>query len=196
VLYVNLTTTSYYWLLVTEDFLTGAPYNASNVPPEYDSQSYLDTESLAPTKIQSMQRHASNYSVLGLKDCLHTYSDIYVSTYSDVIMISSDRNDTNSLLAWDVSLSDSSSWLCAPVKNCEDIESMSGTDTMCDFKALEKDPSKWTSFGHLIRYCLARQVDLNCSLDFGHFSYGDNARLQCCDACDYDLYANWNVVND
>lgn len=112
-----------------------------------------------------MQLQASNYSVLDPKDCLSTYSDIYVSTYSDVILVSSDRNETNSLLAWDIPSGFTSAWLCAPAQGYVDIEAPSGTDTVCDFKSLEDDPSKWTSFGHPVRDCLARAVDLDCSLN-------------------------------
>lgn len=162
-LYVNTTTTQFYWLLVTEDFLTGARYNISSIPPKFVSLQDQETLSLATNKIHDMQILASNYSVLDRKDCPKIYSNIYVSTYSDVIMVSSDRNVSNSVLAWDVSRNDNSAWLCAPDR------SWSVSDTICDLKALENDPTTWASFGHPIRSCLAQPVNLECSLNLDVF---------------------------
>ena len=112
-----------------------------------------------------MQSEAASYTVMDPKNCLKAYSNIYISTYSDVILVSSDKNDSNSLLAWDDSFSLTSAWLCAPTTGFVDIEAPSGTDVVCDFKALEKDPSTWSTFGHPIKYCLAQQDLLDCTLE-------------------------------
>lgn len=170
VIYVHLTTTSYYWLIATEEFQNGAPFSLQNLPPEYDTASveynpeYFNLHR-QEQKVLQMQSDAPTYTVLDASDCLKAYSNLYVSTFSDVILVSSDTNSSNSLLAWDMTFSDTTSWLCAPVSGFEDIEAPSGTDVLCDFKHLEHSPQEWTSWGHPIKECLARPVTLDCSIE-------------------------------
>ncbi|OAP58265.1 hypothetical protein AYL99_07355 [Fonsecaea erecta] len=81
-------------------------------------------------------------------------------------MVSSHENATNSLLLWEMYLTSSSSFLCAPPVNSEEeAEKLSMFLSVCDFSAIKKDPGNWTTYGYHIRYCLAREVDLDCSLN-------------------------------
>ncbi|KAJ9615482.1 hypothetical protein H2200_001557 [Cladophialophora chaetospira] len=170
IIYVHLTTTSYYWLIATQDFQNGAPFSLEGLPPnsynaplEYNPD-YFNLYQYQQ-KVQQMQSDALTYTVLDASDCLKIYSNLYVSTFADVILVSPDTNRSNSLLAWDMTFSDTTSWLCAPVSGFEDIEAPSGTDVLCNFKHLEKHQQDWTSFGHPIKECLARPVTLDCTIE-------------------------------
>ncbi|KIW29718.1 uncharacterized protein PV07_05508 [Cladophialophora immunda] len=164
VLWVNLNSTSFYYLIVSDDFLTGAAYDMTNIPLQYVVEPSI--EQPAADKIQSMQAHASSYAVLDPGDCIDTYSNIYPSKYSDLIMVSSHETVTNSLLLWDLYLSSSSSFLCSPpVTNEHEAEDLFDYSPVCDFDSIKKDLGNWTTYGYHIKYCLAREVDLDCSLN-------------------------------
>ncbi|KAF8855671.1 hypothetical protein BDZ45DRAFT_804827 [Acephala macrosclerotiorum] len=86
---------------------------------------------------------------------LDAYSDLYPTTYSDIIMVTSDTNSTNNLLAWDTNINfDNSQWLCSGPKYCRNYD-WDFSVSPCDFPQLEKNPSSWANMGHPIQYCLA-----------------------------------------
>jgi hypothetical protein len=133
--------------------------------------------------IEQIQSNFSSFIRLANRDCLNVYSNLYQSTYTDLIMVTSDppivesNNATNSLLAWGQSRNtDTGQWLCATPQNCTGVGNIpynmpiyGGTfddrpGTPCDFKKLNKDPERWTNFGHPIQYCLARPSPSYCDL--------------------------------
>jgi hypothetical protein len=157
VIYESIGTTRFYWLLATPDFVSSTDYSIYNLPPSPLSPG-ADPAPRYLRKITQMHSDAqSHYVQLSALDCLRVYSNLYPSEYSDVIMITSDKNDTNPLLAWDSSTS--GSWRCS-----EPNDDLFSPERYCDFKALERNVSSWSTFGHPIQYCLADPQVSMCEL--------------------------------
>jgi hypothetical protein len=188
IIFTELSTSTWYWAVVNEQFLdpnAGADdyvpnWSVSYAPPNCDSPSLDDSNA---TPIRQLQIDYFNYTRLSNKDCLDVYSNIFQSDYADLIMVTADPpaamlNDYSStLLAWSESRNaDTSEWLCAQALNCSGggnvpygaaIYGYTYLDTPgppCNFKALDKTPDSWTNFGHSIEYCLARPQPSNCKL--------------------------------
>jgi len=132
---------------------------------KYDSVT-IDVGEMPSTvnKIRSMQLRAQNYTILDTKDCLKAYSNLYISTYTDVILVSSDIKKTNALLAWDETFSNTPSWLCATLQSNEDGKAYPDLTGICNFKHLAENPQERSTFGHPIKECLARPESLDCTL--------------------------------
>ena len=163
IMFVQISSTWFTWMLVTADFLGGDNFNATYLPPSCFSAL---SEAFPPalSKVLSMHAQVPNYTKLNPVDCLKVYSDLYPTTFSDVIMVSGDSNSTNSLLAWDTSLNfDTAQWLCSGPRYCGGYDNSLSTFA-CDFSQLEKNPSSWTNFGHPVQYCLAQPENEPCRL--------------------------------
>jgi hypothetical protein len=122
VIFTQISTRSFIWMVVTTDFLTNENFNAVNTTflPTLCFSSKSDLFPPVLSKLLSMRSQVSNYTRLEPVDCLNSYSDLYPTTYSDIIMVTNDTNSTNSLLAWDTNLnSDTSRWLCSGPKYCQ-----------------------------------------------------------------------------
>jgi hypothetical protein len=163
IMFVQISSTWFTWMLVTADFLGGDNFNATYLPPSCFSAL---SEAFPPalSKVLSMHAQVPNYKRLNAVDCLKVYSDLHPTTFSDVIMVSGDSNSTNSLLAWDTSLNfDTAQWLCSGPRYCGGYDNSLSTFA-CDFSQLEKNPSSWTNFGHPVQCCLAQPENEPCRL--------------------------------
>jgi len=145
-------------MLVTVDLLGGENFNATYLPPSCFS-TFCEAFPPALSKVLSMHAQISNYTRLIPVECLNFYSDLYSTTFPDLIMVSGDSNSTNSLLAWNRSLNfDTAQWLCSGPRYCGGYDNLISTFA-CDFSALEKKSSildeLWSSRTKL--YSIARE---------------------------------------
>ena len=166
VIFTQISTRWFTWMVVTTEFLANENFNAENTTYLPTSCFSSKSEAFPPvlSKILSMHAQASNYTRLEPVECLKTYSDLYPTTYSDILMVTSNTNSTNNLLAWDTNLNfDTSRWLCSGPKYCGNYD-WDFSVSPCDFRQLEKNPSSWISMGHPIEYCLAQPENSNCQL--------------------------------
>jgi hypothetical protein len=150
--------------------------NIWSLPTSCEAEYWNDD--INPEYIGVMQQKATTtYTRLENEECLKTYSSIFPPDFADLIMITSDVNTTNPLLAWDITRGyDTNNWLCAGPQICQQLyppinQPIYGMNPVkdlpggtCDFKSLEKNPSAWTNFGHPIEYCLARPTEDVCTL--------------------------------
>jgi hypothetical protein len=111
-----------------------------------------------------MQQDVSSYDHLDTAACLQEYSSRLVADHRNLILVSSDQNSTNSILAFDTAeiksegSGDPINWICSN-DPASDMES-------CDPSAYLEDPSSWRVFGHPIEYCLSEKTSQSCAVKF------------------------------
>lgn len=124
----SLSANEYYYSVITEDFLAGAPFNLTGdwVPrfqgdpstgmiPKFDTtQGPPDgirvdpfDVALATKRLQTMvdyysnmQASAASWERLENKQCIQAYSDAFISSKRNVLLISSSESQENSVLHW------------------------------------------------------------------------------------------------
>lgn len=115
VVFVSLSGNDYYFAIVTEDFLSGAPFNltASNwVPFLINPVVGPVNDTFGPDLEQQIsqqwtdwytdiQRNVSTYERLDNLDCIKAYANKLVTNRRNVVLVSSDKNSSNSVLAFD-----------------------------------------------------------------------------------------------
>ena len=146
----TLSTYEYNAYLVSEDFLSGAPYNFTAGVP-------------ALPRLDLLRKSYSEGGLgkLDAEQCFLTYGDVLLSKYGDVLMVSTTRNSTNSLLAIadnDYSFNNlgDNNWCTTsalPIQTC-------GPETFAH------NAQDWNVNGNPIDYCLSQEVDEKCALQF------------------------------
>ncbi|MCJ1378955.1 hypothetical protein MMC17_002054 [Xylographa soralifera] len=176
VVFVSLSGNDYYWAVVTTDFLSGEPFNLTNsnydsfldfavVGPSFDSQ----TSQQWTQWYTQIQQNVSSYERLDNENCIDAYSSKLVANRRNVVLVSSDKNSSNSVLAFDRSEissegdSDPTNWLCSQDPTAEALT--------CDSSAILQNATKWEVFEHPIEYCLSEQTTGSCAVKFS-FSLG------------------------
>ena len=91
----TLCTQRYNAFLVTDEFLNGAPFNVSASIDGLDS--YTDT-TYWQHALQDYQQNQTSFVTLDNKKCAEAYTVPIISTNSDLLLISSYSNATNSLI--------------------------------------------------------------------------------------------------
>lgn len=156
-----INTREYYYAIVTEDFLSGAPYDPCAAA--LDTANCADPVTLGI--LQVMQQNALNsYTRLDQESCIKIYSNDLLTDHTYVVAVTSDTNATNSIFIWGdaVIWSDGSdppsSWICSQDGDANPVA--------CDASSLLRDASSWTVHGHPIQYCLSLPVTQSCQLQF------------------------------
>lgn len=190
--FTSLATNEYYWLVTTEDFLTGASFNLTGdwgqkyagnysqetipsfeaTPPNDDFGDLFDLDTSGWLKLTqvmndyfgNIQRSAPTWERLENKECIQAYSNAFVSERRNVVLVSSTKNSTNSIVQYgssdiDYGEWDSNWWIC----------SMGGQDggfQTCNPQNYLSSASSWTVWGNPIEYCFSEKVDSACSVKF------------------------------
>ncbi|KAE9373243.1 hypothetical protein N431DRAFT_226530 [Stipitochalara longipes BDJ] len=173
VIFASLSANDYYWAVVTESFLTGQAFNLTAAQGEVSFFDLYSPDNITfggPTEQQvlnaytGMQLNASSYDRLDTADCLKTYSNRLLVDRRDLILVSSDQNSTNSILAfYSAEISSEGSddpinWICSNDPTADRVS--------CNPNPFIKDPSSWTVYGHPILYCLSEKSSEPCSVKF------------------------------
>ena len=163
VIFPSLSTNNYFAMVITEKFLSGAPFNVnatsldpiSNIGP-YNSS---DLQAISST-FDNIQNNAHSYDQLDNENCIKAYGQNLLSDRQNLVLVSSANNSTNSILVWFSTAVDSSTdpenWICS-------TEPGVGA---CDTSTVLQDPNAWTVFNYPILYCLSERSKGSCSVKF------------------------------
>lgn len=112
---------------------------------------------------KDMQQNASSWERLENKDCIQQYSNIFISGRRNILLVSSTKNDTNSVLQYsDADIKpdlDDNWWICSSYGNDGGYQS-------CNPEKLLPTASNWTVFDYPIEYCLSQLTEDTCSINF------------------------------
>lgn len=158
VIFPSLSTNNYYAMVVTEKFLSGAPFNINATFLENEGYSYQ-----VIGVFDNMQNNAHGYEQLDNENCIKAYGQKLVSDRQNLVLVSSANHLTNSILVWfstetSGGYSDPKSWICSIDPNSIDV--------VCDTSTVLKDPNAWTLFNYPILYCLSERSEGSCSVKF------------------------------
>ena len=145
--------------LVTDSFLTGAAFNVTWEQYSIFGTSEYSSQDFVPLsyQLENLRHMQSSLQRLDNVACKKAYSAGFISSRADVLLVSSKKNDTNSLLGFDPLLSPGFSpnnpghrggWTSAR----EPAQKMSG--------------NAWTAYGLEIDYCLSQLVNEQCRLQY------------------------------
>lgn len=166
---------------VTRDFLTGAPFDVSGAiikPDHYVGDKYFPAYFFprdypaATEAAELMFDNLPRLRRLENKECIEEYSKDIISGRSHVLMITSDKNDTNSLLDFWPSVRPNfvEPWEYHPPWPCDypmEISANSrNTNRTCDVGQKAAEASTWHMNGRPIEYCLSQLVQEHCQVQF------------------------------
>ncbi|PVH78040.1 hypothetical protein DL98DRAFT_636459 [Cadophora sp. DSE1049] len=159
----TLSANEYYYIIVTEDFLTGAPFNLTgDWQPRFPGRSEDRSSSHFFGKF-SRRSSAPSWERLDNKECIQAYSDAFVSSRRNVVLVSNIPSDENSVLLYgDADMTSemtSNWWICSKIKNDGGVET-------CSPDKYAASASTWEVFDFPIQYCLSEKVDSVCSVQF------------------------------
>jgi hypothetical protein len=191
----SLSSNEYYWTIVTEDFLTGASFNLTgdwvhqqsdyyNKPnflatlPSNDYGytvtanigTYLKQIDVMNNYYNTIQRAAPNWERLENADCLDAYSNLFLTSRRNVVLVSSASNSSitnytasNSILNYgstdyDAAL-DGNWWICS-------MTGQIGGNLFCNPRNLLSNAASWKVFDYPIEYCLSEPKEDICSVQF------------------------------
>lgn len=113
----------------------------------------------------NIQASASRWERLSNKDCAKAYTNLFQSTRRNVVLVSSNKNATNSILQYDAvdfsadSSLDDNWWLCSMGGN-------DGGNLFCRPEDHVSSTGQWSVWGFPIEYCLSEKVEDVCTLQF------------------------------
>jgi len=112
----------------------------------------------------NIQTSARTWERLENKACVEAYSNLFLSSRRNVVLVSSNRNDSNSILtygAMDIThgAGDENWWLCSKLKN-------DGGHMTCNPDDYVSSAGAWSVYDYPIEYCLSERVESTCSLSF------------------------------
>ncbi|PGH17413.1 hypothetical protein AJ80_04783 [Polytolypa hystricis UAMH7299] len=151
VVFTTLSAHNYDWAVVTEDFLRGAPFNAtfSKYIDEYAQRQVV--------KYTKLQEKVKDYERIGSHECIRAYASAFQGTRGHVALVSSERRSNTSILAFDSALAGyegTNSWLCSEASKS------------CNTDSILASPGPWKVHGYPIDYCLSQAVPERCSVQF------------------------------
>ncbi|KAL5384274.1 hypothetical protein DPSP01_005420 [Paraphaeosphaeria sporulosa] len=183
--FVSLSANNYYYTIGAADFLEGASYNLTG-PLQTSSGSPYWTLSALPginydtsttqvyyrdkTRVDNLykyydqiQKNASAWERLSNSDCIQAYSNVFLTGRRNVVLISSEKNTTNSVLDYGISELDNGGmdnnwWICSKVQD--------GGNVKCQPDDLKAKADNWTVWGYPIDYCLSEKIEDVCEVEF------------------------------
>ncbi|RDW65107.1 hypothetical protein BP6252_10758 [Coleophoma cylindrospora] len=189
--FTSLATNQYYWSVVTEDFLAGAPFNLTGdwvIPamgyphvPAYptftasppssefgnlyrlDESGFARLDQVMTDYFVDMQHSAPSWERLENKDCLQAYSNAFVSDRRNVVLVSSAKNANNSILQY--GSADFQADMDGNWWICSKHNQDGGFQT-CNAQDYISSADTWTVFDYPIEYCLSQLTDDVCSVQF------------------------------
>ncbi|KAF2446815.1 hypothetical protein P171DRAFT_409004 [Karstenula rhodostoma CBS 690.94] len=178
--FVSLSANNYYYTIGTPDFLEGASYNLTGplqnsggrphwmlpaLPGETSYVPFSDTATIDNLYeyYDQIQKNASSWERLSNRDCIEAYSNVFMTARRNLVLVSKEKNTTNSVLDYGISELDDGGmdnnwWICSRVQD--------GGNVKCqpdDFKA---NADNWTVWGYPIDYCLSERTEDVCEVEF------------------------------
>ncbi|KAH8668084.1 hypothetical protein BGZ60DRAFT_43297 [Tricladium varicosporioides] len=184
--FTSLSANQYYWTVVSESFLSGAPFNLTgdwrtfyygdnrtfpffnaSTPSTTDFTGY-NSDALKFQKVMvdyynNIQSSASSWERLDNKACLKAYSNVFLSERRNVVLVSSNKNNTNSVLRygaadWSSGL-ENNWWICS-------LNGNDGGAQTCNAETYISSANSWSIYGNPIEYCLSERTADICSVNF------------------------------
>lgn len=149
--------------IVSKDFLSGAPYSGERNELRIYSEATFERLDL---ELDSLRQSYSDENLTKLEpyQCILNFGDGYSnSKYKAVLVVSTTRNATNSLLnhfedSGPPSSEVAGTWVCR--------DRIVGGADRCNVEEVASNAKDWTVFGNRIEYCLGQKIDENCRLQF------------------------------
>ncbi|CAO2648437.1 Nn.00g077040.m01.CDS01 [Neocucurbitaria sp. VM-36] len=184
--FVSLSSNDYYWTIATQEFPTGASYNltgrlqtcGADSPcwvitdlPDGSSDSSvvflpynMDKVDKLYAYYDQIQKNASIWEKLSNHDCIQAYSNVFLSGRRNVILVSSDKNDTNSVFDYGISKLeggdfDNNWWICSE-------GGQDGGNKICQPDSYLSKADNWTVWNYPIDHCLSERVTDVCEVEF------------------------------
>lgn len=181
----TLSAQEYTVFTVTNDFLTGATFNLSQaltMPDGVYQASYNDKDPRALEKktANNMRANLPGLQRLENKDCIRMYSEQIISTRSNVLLVTSSKNDTTAIMDFWPRQSPNfdRQGLYIPPWPCDyPYDTGSPNNKTCDIGKKAAEANSWHMNGRPIQYCLSQPVEEYCRLQF---STGIMAIVICC----------------
>lgn len=173
----TLSTNTYIYSAVTEDFLRGTPWNSTTFLTHYPEEA-----------IRLLERIRDNFFVnMSISECIHTYSADYVSEYGNLVLVYDIEGYNNSLMVEGINGETSTYHRSMPNYNSYTIGGtwMCGAqpgEYTCDFgRLMQENATHWnpweanSGYGTFepsslfyiegnVKYCLAEETDRLCRL--------------------------------
>lgn len=191
--FTSLAANSYYLSIVSEDFLTGAPFNLTGpwlvssgypdvsvypyfnaTPPntelgdlsKLDVDGYNKLDKLMYDYFNDIQTSAPSWERLENKDCIQAYSNAFLSGRRNVVLVSSAKNENNNSML---------QYIQADAGSGSDeswnwwICSLTGNDggyQTCNARKYLASAETWTVFDYPVEYCYSQKTEDVCSVKF------------------------------
>jgi hypothetical protein len=187
----SLSSNEYYWTVVSKDFLTGSAFNLTGdwshstyfnrpefhaTPPSNElgesytvrPQTYMKHIQLMNSYYDSIQKSAPTWERLEPAACINAYSNLFLTSRRNVVLVSSSSNSTitsssNSVLEYGstdyTSGLDGNWWICSLTKQ-------EGGNMFCNPRSLLSNAASWKVFDYPIEYCLSEPKKDICSVQF------------------------------
>ena len=113
---------------------------------------------------KNIQTSAPSWERLDNKACAQAYSNTFLSSRRHVVLVTSNKNDTNSVLTYGSmdftnGSGDDNWWICSKEKN-------DGGSMTCNPDDYVSSKGEWSVFSHPVEYCLSERIESTCSLNF------------------------------
>jgi len=125
----------------------------------------LNQEKILDDEFTAIQQSAPSWQRLENKDCIEAYSNVFISDRRNVVLVSSTKNDTNSMLQYGSADFESGSdltsnwWICSMGRS-------DGGNMKCNPDDYTTSPSSWSVWGYPINYFLSQETEDICSVGF------------------------------
>lgn len=170
-----LSANEYHVLVVTEGFLTGAPW--SNGSYNWLSEAYLPSYMAkrplpaydSPVPVATVKRLQDNIKALERLDnaaCMKAYQSRLLSDRRNLLAVTSAKpvNSSNLLnVMLELPNSDPTGWICSFLPG---RANPGGTRIACDVNLAVQHADSWKVGGEAIEYCLSETVQEHCKLQF------------------------------
>ena len=148
----TLSARQYSVFIVTEDFLTGAPFNLSAA--EVNGSTIIDDGNPVDPQIsqqaQELRAKSSSLEIMKNGACKNAFSSVFISRYTNFLIIASGKNATNSVLGYYPNVSPDFEG------NGRQYKKITGIIT----------GSEWRLGNFDIQYCLSQTVEEHCKLQY------------------------------
>lgn len=193
----SLSSNEYYWTVVSKNFFSGAAYNLTGdwahnqlgsttnysqpeflaTPPNNeigstfyrDAATYMKQIDLMNNYYDNIQKSASEWERLDNAECINAYSNLFLTSRRNVVLVSSSINSTITMDTWNSVLDygstdykhslDGNWWMCS-------MGGQDGGNLFCNPRSLLANANNWKVFDYPIEYCLSEPKETMCSVQF------------------------------
>ena len=167
-IFSTLSAQQYYLFTVDSDFLTASSFKSEKIDLGNDANAI--NKAALTESLSWLQENIPSLTKLDNTACIKAYGKDYVSSYGDLLLVSSAKNITSSLLAWELySLPSTLSpgrhtyeWICSDYEE----KFSPKLARSCDPDEATAKADEWTVGSQPIDYCLSRKIEERCKLQF------------------------------